>query len=177
MMQQRLDGLRQQQKLGTDFFFHYAHASKRVKTAFFDALVDVPFTARIIVVDKPKLPDGWRRVRGQRTIERLVAEAVVRSGRESIENAVLIFDGSRRETKTIQGIRVAVSRLCEQCELDYRLKRVTARPAAEADRLQVADMISGAALDEVTGSVSGYLTRGLKKLEIIRMPEKENRPG
>jgi hypothetical protein len=177
MMQRRLDGLRKQQNLAAEFFFHYADASKRVKTAFFDALSEVPFAARVIVGDKAELPDSWHRMRGQRTVERFVAEAVVEAGREMVENAVLIFDGPRRETKTIQGIRVAISHLFEERELDYRLKKVTARPAIEEDGLQVADMICGAALDEATAGSPGYLARLGKKVEIIRVPEKENRPG
>lgn len=185
LMQQRLDGLRKQQRLAPDFFFHYTNASKRVKPAFFEVLIEVPFTARVIIVDKAELPDSWHRtpsssggrMRGQRTIERFVAEAVVEAGREIVENAVLIFDGPRRETKTIQGIRVAISHLFEEQELDYRLKKVTARPAVEEDGLQVADMICGAALDEATEGSLGYLARLGKKLEIIRVPKKENRPG
>ena len=70
-----------------------------------------------------------------------------------------------------------ISRLFEKRELDYRLKKVTARPAAEEDGLQVADMIAGAALDEATGGSHGYLARLGEKLEIIQVPEKENRPG
>jgi len=177
VMQQRLDRLRNQRRLATDFHFHYADASKLIKPAFFDALVDVPFTARVMVVNKAELSDPWRRMRGQRMIEHFVAEAVVGAGRERVEKGVLIFDGPRRETKTIRGIRVAISRLFEKRELDYRLKKVTARPAAEEDGLQVADMIAGAALDEVTGGSHGYLARLGEKLEIIQVPEKENRPG
>lgn len=67
--------------------------------------------------------------------------------RKVVENAVLIFDGPRRETKTIRGIRVAISRLLEERELGYHLKKVTARPSTKEDGLQVTDMIAGAALD------------------------------
>lgn len=55
--------------------------------------------------------------------------------------------------------------------------KVTARPALEEDGLQVADMIAGAALDKTTGSSPGYLERLGEKLEIIHVPQKENRPG
>jgi hypothetical protein len=160
-----------------NIYFHYADASKLVRPAFFDTLVKVPFMATAIVVDKVALPETWHRMRGQRMVEHFVAEAVVGARRERVENAVLIFDGPRRETKTIRGIRVAISRLLEKRDLDHRLKRVTARPSAEEDGLQVADMIAGAALDEATGSSHGYLARLGEKLEIIHGPGKENRPG
>jgi len=177
VMRQRLDTLRKQRRLATDFHFHYADASKLARPAFFDALAVVPFMVRVMVVDKIELPDPWRRMRGQRIVGHFVAEAVVGAGRERVENGVLIFDGPRTETKTIRGIRVAISRLFEKRELDYRVKRVTARPAAEEDGLQVADMIAGAALDKATGSSHDYLAGLGEKLEIIQVPEKENRPG
>ena len=177
VMREGLSMLRQRQGLAQDFYFHHADTSRLVKPFFFEALADVPFTARVIVVDKPVLPGLWRRMRGQRVIEHFVAEAVVGARREVVENAVLIFDGPRRETKTIRGIRVAISRLFEERELDHRLKKVTARPAVEEDGLQVADMIAGAALDEATGGSHGYLERLGEKLEIVRVLEKENRPG
>lgn len=110
-------------------------------------------------------------------IEHFVAEAVVGAGKELAENAALIFDGPRRETKTIRGIRIAISRLLEARELHYRLKRVTARPAAEEDGLQVADMLAGMALDEATGDAHGYLVQLGEKLEIIHVLAEENRPG
>lgn len=122
MIQQGLEVLRKQQKLVADFHFHYAEASKLVKPVFFNALVDLPFTGRVMVVDKAGLSDPWRRMRGQRMIEQFVAETVVGTRREMVENAVLVFDGRRRETRTIRGIRVAVSRLFEERELEYRLK-------------------------------------------------------
>ena len=110
-------------------------------------------------------------------IEHFVAEAVVGAEREQVEKAVMIFDGPRRETKTIRGIRVAISRLLRACELEYRLKKVTARPAAEEDGLQVADMIAGMALDEVTGGTPGYLEQLKEKLEVVHVPGKENLPA
>ena len=177
VMRQRLDTLRKQRRVAADFHFHYADASTVVRPAFFDALADVPFMAKVTVVEKAELLEPWRRMRGQRMIEHFVAEAVVGAGRERVENGVLIFDGPRRETKTIRGIRVATSRLFEKRELNYRLKKVTARPAAEEDGLQVADMIAGAALDEATGNSHDYLARLGEKLEIIHVSEKENHPG
>ncbi len=51
----------------------------------------------------------------------------------------------------------ADARRSAQSALKYRLKKVTARLAAEEDGLQVADMIAGMALDEVTGGTPGYL--------------------
>lgn len=176
-LRQRLKELRQERKVRPGFHFHYADASKKVRPGFCAMLVDAPFTARATIVDKAALPDSWRRVRGQRVIERFVAEAVVGAERERVENAVMVFDGPRRETKTIRGIRVAISRLLEARGLGYRLKKVTARPAAEEDGLQVADMIAGMALDEVTGGTPGYLEQLREKLEVIHAPEKENRPG
>jgi len=159
------------------FHFHYADASKKVRPAFCSMLVDVSFSARAIIVDKAALPDSWRRVRGQRLIEHFVAEAVVGAERERVEEAVMIFDGPRRETKTIRGIRVTISRLLQTRELEYGLKKVTARPAAEEDGLQMADMIAGMALDEATGGTPGYLKPLGEKLEVIHVPEKQNRPG
>ena len=177
MMQRGVDTLRQQRGLAASFHFHYTDASRLVRPAFFDTLVGEPFAGRVIIVDKMALPDHWRRMRGQRMIRYFVAEAVVGAGREYIENGVLIFDGPRRETKTIRGIRIAISRLLEDRGMDCWLKKVTARPAAEEDGLQVADMIAGAALDEAMGSTHGYLTQLGEKLEIVHAPEKENRPG
>ncbi len=177
VVRQGLKDFRREREVGARFHFHYADVSKKVRSAFCAMLVDVPFTARVIVVDKGALPDVWRRVRGQRMIEHFVAEAVVGSEREVVESAVVIFDSPRRETKTIRGIRVAISRLLEARELEYRPKKVTAWPAAEEDGLQVADMIAGMTLDEMTGGTPGYLKQLREKLEVIHVPGKENRPG
>jgi hypothetical protein len=61
--------------------------------------------------------------------------------------------------------------------LAYRLKKVTARPAAEEAGLQMADMIAGAALDDAGGSSHSYLAQLGNKLEIVYISEEENRPG
>ena len=61
--------------------------------------------------------------------------------------------------------------------LCYRLKKVTARPAAEEDGLQMADMIAGAAWDAVGAVAPGYLAQLKEQLEILHVPDIKNRPG
>lgn len=177
LIQQKLALLRQQRQMSPDFHFHYADAPRRVAQAFFEAVRDVPFSARVTVVDKAVLPDTWRRMPGQWMVEHFIARTIMGARAAWVEDAVLIFDGSRRETKTIHGIRAAISHLFAERGLAYRLKKVTARPAVEEAGLQMADMIAGAALDDAGGRSRSYLPQLGNSLELVYVSEEENRPG
>ena len=176
-MQQRLALLRQQRRLSPHFHFHYADVPRRVAQAFFEAVRDAPFSARATVVGKAVLPDTWRRMPGQWMVEHFIARTIMGARAEWVEDAVLIFDGPRRETKIIHGIRATISHLFAERELAYRPKKVTARPEAEEDGLQMADMIAGAAWDEIGGVAQGYLAQLKEQLEIVYVPDIKTTPA
>ncbi|PKO21129.1 MAG: hypothetical protein CVU38_16345 [Chloroflexi bacterium HGW-Chloroflexi-1] len=176
-IQQAVRRFRRERQVSESFYLHYTDASNKLRLAFCSALSGMPFAARIVIVNKAALSDTWRRMGGQGLIEHFVAEAVVGASRESVEDAVLIFDGPRRETRAIRGIRVAISRLLEEREMGYHLKKVSARPAVEEDGLQIADMLAGAALDSVAGAMRGCLAQLGNQVEILYVPGEKNRPG
>lgn len=176
-LQDGLDRLREQWELGKGFYFHYVEASSKVRPAFFRVLVSLPFQARVLVVDKPRLSASFRTLGGQKIIQHFVAELVVGLPREMTEGATLIFDGHRRETRVTRGIRVAISHLQKERGLDYHLKRVLPCSLIEEDGVQIADMIAGAALDQVDGTRDVHWRTLGRKVEIVPVPGKENRLG
>lgn len=176
-LQDDLDRLRERRELGKGFYFHYVEASSKVKPVFFHVLASLPFQARVLVIDKPKLSAPFRTMGGQKIIQHFVADLVVGLPREMAEGATFIFDGHRKETKVTRGIRVAISHLQKERGLDYRLKRVLPRPLTEEDGVQIADMIAGAVLDKVDGTGDVHWQTLGRKVEIIHLPGKENRLG
>ncbi len=167
-----LASLRQRWGLKQGFVFHYIKASRKIKPAFFKTLADTTFTAKVLVVDKPQLPHPFWKMPGQRVVNHFIAELVVGAPKEVVEGANLIFDEQRDATKIIRGLRVAISAQLRIRKFDYYLKKVTARPAKDEDGIQVADMIAGAAFEEVMGKRASHLQSLSGKIELIYHPPK-----
>ncbi|MBI3242239.1 MAG: DUF3800 domain-containing protein [Chloroflexi bacterium] len=153
-----LKKLRDDYRLGSNFYFHFKNASELIKPAFFSLLAQTDITAVALRVDKPALGQDWRKMRGDDLVAHFVAETVAEMPAESIDNAVLLIDGSRDEVALQQRIRIAVSDKLRRVGSTL-LKDIRVRPAREEDGLQVADMLAGATASEHIGdnALLGYL--------------------
>lgn len=139
-----LSQLRRDYALAGNFHFHFASASELIKRPFFECLAKTDISGIVLRVNKLRLGQDFRRMRGDELIASLVAETVSHLSAQMIDRGVLMVDGSRDETALTQGIRVATSTKLRSIGTTY-LKQVRVRPAREEDGLQVADMLAGAA--------------------------------
>ncbi len=171
-----LAALRRERRVGPDFHFHYAAASRDLRRSLPLVLRDLPFTSRVVVADKRRLPEELRGLRGNGLIGRLIAEVVVTEDDEVIEGATLLVDGDRREAKTLSALRQAISRLRRERGVIHGPAAVKARPASQEAGLQVADIVAGIAYREGSGRPSG-LSALSARIRTVELPEKENRPG
>ncbi|MBM3302409.1 MAG: DUF3800 domain-containing protein [Deltaproteobacteria bacterium] len=157
--------------LSSLFEFHYKQTPPRLRELFFDALVDVPVSAKILVVHKPALPRSFARMREPELYGHFVADLILRTGQTVVEGAYLLVDAQRSDVVLVWGIRVAISRALEEAGVAYRLKKVKARPAKEEEGLQIADMIAGAMLDRLEGKRE-YVTKLEERLRVWHYPPK-----
>ncbi|MBI4317404.1 MAG: DUF3800 domain-containing protein [Chloroflexi bacterium] len=148
-VREALSGLRRKRRLPEGFALHYTSAGRSLRLAIADLLANLSVAVRVVVVDKAALGASWHRMKGWELTERFIADAVVGARQEQLEDALVIVDGARRDTRQLSRIRVALSRLCAQRRPGCHLGRVKARPAAEEDGLQVADAIAGMALEGI----------------------------
>ena len=176
-LQQTLSRFREEMALRPDYEFHFTNTVPGLRLAFRRALVELPVTARVIVLDKERLAANRRQISGGQLIGWIVAEAVVGADREMVEGAALLVDGRRGDTKTVAGLRAEISSLCRERKLPYPLSKIRVRPAADEPGLQVADMVAGMTMREAGGGEQWHLARMRERMEVLHLPETENRPG
>ena len=162
---QPLANLRRDYKLGKHFHFHFTNASRLIKRPFFNALAPTAFAGVVLRVDKSTLSHQWRKMRGTELVSRLVAETASQLSSELINEAVLLVDGSRKESRLRNQMRVAVSAKLRANSAS--LADLVMRPAREEDGLQVADMLAGASASNHIGdnALLGYLGDKVKLID------------
>lgn len=114
--------LRTERGLYKAYEFHHAHIPKTERAAFFDALPRAGFKAWVLVVDKRRLPENFKRRDQYDLLGEFIAVLADQLPAEAVENALVLIDAHTTTTELTRSIRVAISRALRARQTQPRIK-------------------------------------------------------
>jgi len=160
-----LMSLREQLGLPGVFEFHFAETSIAVRMAFFVTLLNLPWNAVVLLVDKRELPGEFKKMQEPVLYGHFISYLVADAPLSVVRVKRLLVDESRKQTQLLRGMRIAMSPVLRARGIQQTPK-VRGEPAHRWDGLQLADMLAGAVVARET-SGRNYL-RGLRNLRVHR---------
>lgn len=142
-LRKALETFRNQHRLpeAWEFSFHDI-TSLRLKEQVFAALSTLPFTARVIVVDKRRLPELFR-VMPRRSFYTFFLSELIRCIPEAErQEAILVLDEFDRAGKTVADL----GRILKVRQIRRGFKKIEGKRSRGEPLIQVADLIAGAVL-------------------------------
>lgn len=146
------------------FVFRHVGCSDAAHRVFYDAIAEVPFTARLLIV--PPVPRGVS-IRGHEEIRLAVVQLVLDCPEAVVAKQRLFIDLERRDSKQVRELRTRVRR--ELGAIGRRtFENIQPCPdhRSEGGIVQFADMLAGE-LREYRGIEGPYLPQLRQKLIVV----------
>ncbi len=158
--------LRKARGLPGNYEFHYTHASRNTRRAFFAAVEKVSFEAIVLVVPKREVPSALAR-RDQYTLyEQFVGELAAWVPVARFKGAVVYMDARSTRNEIVRAVRRGISAARRARGVRRGPRKVRGKPAHAEDGLQLADMIAGAVVEREEGE-QDYLRDMEERIEVI----------
>lgn len=160
----QLTQLRQAFHWPAGFEIKYYRMKPRQKDIFFAAAQSLPFKARVVYLDKERVPGDFAKLNGQDLTIELITRLVLRVPELDLANDMLIADGATKAFR--QALRARLS-------LEYRMagrvrpfSAIQGASSRSEDGLQLADMIAGATRAYLSGEApTHYKTFAAKVMD------------
>ncbi|MDP1546125.1 MAG: DUF3800 domain-containing protein [Anaerolineales bacterium] len=149
-----LADLRKQLSLSLNFEFKYHKTTNIQKDLFFNEVTEIPFRARIAVLNKTRAGRLFDTHSSHDMIIEILVGLTLRASELDISNDILIVDGATPAFR--KNLRVKFS---ERCKLESRIrpfKNIIGADSKNEDGLQLADMIAGAVRVHAMGTSSRH---------------------
>lgn len=148
---QRITLLRRELAIPPDFEFHFSETPKRIKEAFFKAVVPYNFFYLAITINKGALyGEGFR---FKNSFYKYTCNLVFENAKSHLDNAVVVFDGSgSRQFK--RQLETYLKRKINEGN-SARIKKVKVQDSASNNLIQLADMVCGAVSQSLKHSKKG----------------------
>jgi hypothetical protein len=160
--------LRVRRGLHKTYEFHYSHIPEVERTAFLEALREASFQAWLLVVDKRRLSENFKRRNQYDLLGKFVAVLADRLPADMAAGATMVIDAHSPASRLTRAIRVAISDTLRTSAIQPGIRRVRARPAHCEDGLQLADMLAGAVVES---RIRGKMSRLTGRIMIIQFEE------
>lgn len=142
--------------------FKYTKTYPAVKDAFMEAVAKTSFTGIVVIYDKEAMNPPWAWGKNDDLLAQLLMRGLSHLPRAAIENAKMMIDGDAETKKVGRIVRRMLSHDAVARGLDYRIAGITTGDSRQHAPLQLADMISGAAVE--TWQRGMQWTPGLRKV-------------
>ena len=146
--------LRQELNLAEQFEFKYHKTTNLQKDRFFSEVVEIPFRARIAILNKTLIGRQFENNSPSGIIIDLIVGLAFRASELDISNDILIVDGATPSFR--KELRVQFSQRCKQEKRLRPFKNIIGADSKKEDGLQLADMVAGAARVHAMGNTSQY---------------------
>jgi len=137
---QRITLLRQELAIRAHYEFHYSETPKKIKEAFFKAVVPYNFFYLAITINKAALyGEGFK---FKNSFYKYACNLVFENAKAHLENTIVVFDGSgSRQFK--QQLQTYLKKKINE-EESSRIKKVKVQDSVTNNLIQLADMVCGA---------------------------------
>ncbi|MFH1385851.1 MAG: DUF3800 domain-containing protein [Patescibacteria group bacterium] len=161
----RIDLLRRELRLSSDYEFHFYHNSNRIREAFFKAVLPYQFFYYGIVINKEKLFGGG--FKNKESFYKYSAGLLFENAKEKLNNATVVIDESGRELFKYQ-LASYLRQKTNNANGRKCIKKVKMQDSKRNNLLQLVDMISGAINRSLISSKKNkdYYRRIIKPREI-----------
>lgn len=149
-----LVSLRQELNLSPYFEFKYHKTTNFQKDRFFAEIEEIPFRARIAILNKVKTGKLFENYSPPELVIELIIGLALRASELDISNDILIMDGATPSFR--KNLRVRLSERCKQEDRIRPFKNIIGANSKNEDGLQLADMIAGAIRVHAIGSASQH---------------------
>jgi hypothetical protein len=142
-LERSLASVRLERGLPPDYPFKFKNAREAIRAPFFRAMRDCPVTVHLLHIDKRQWPRSFlTSTRGADRINHSIVELIRRCAAEFVGGQVLLIDGKKDETPTLEMARKALRQaMSEQRRDSFRKVRMIADDREAV--IQVADMFAG----------------------------------
>ena len=165
-----LESVRWMFHLPVAFEFKYYRTKPRQKIAFFEAVGDVPFRVRAVVVHKAEFIRGLNTQSGADFTIRFIVGLTLRSSELDIANDYLVVDGATRAF--LQTLRIRFSYESRRLGRVRPFEKIVGGRSSSNEELQLADMIAGAVRQYVSGEdTTCYRMFASKIVDLWQIPE------
>lgn len=138
--EQRITLLRRELGVANDFEFHFIQTPRRIKEAFFKAVVPYNFFYLAITINKEALySEGFK---FKDSFHKFTCSLVFENAKPHLDHAIVIFDGSGSRQFKLELERYLKKKINE--EEAFRIKKVKVQDSGKNNLIQLADMVCGA---------------------------------
>lgn len=149
-----LADLRRELNLAASFEFKYHKTTNFQKDRFFSEAIEIPFRARIAILNKTLAGRQYENYSPSALIIELIIGLTLRASELDISNDILIVDGATPSFR--KDLRVKFTQRCKQEKRLRPFKNIIGADSKKEDGLQLADMVAGAARVHAMGNTSQY---------------------
>lgn len=149
-----LVALRQELNLSPYFEFKYHKTTNFQKDRFFSEIEEIPFRARIAILDKVTIGRLFEKYSPSDLVFELMIGLTLRASELDISNDILVMDGATPSFR--KDLRVRFSERCKQNGRIRPFKNIIGADSKKEDGLQLADMVAGAVRVHATGNPSRH---------------------
>lgn len=164
-----LSRLRARLRLSPEFTFKHLGSAHRARKVFFSTLVDIPFTAHALVIDKlvDRDADYFKQNTGPRQLTNAIIELIDHCPSQIVGGGTLLVDLPRRELNYIRELRTLVRKhLRANGRKSFHNIRPCPDHRLDGTIVQVANMIAGELYER--GEVAGpYLPPISHRITVI----------
>lgn len=161
--------VRQKFHFPATFEFWYHKTTLAHKTAFFEAIQQLPFRVRAAVVRKADLSERFTQMSGPDFMVELTTQLILRASPLDIGGDVLIIDGATPALR--RALRIRLSQACRLMKRPRPFAKIVSGDSRREDELQLADMVVGAVTQFVAGTERRhYQTFADKVVDLWQMP-------
>lgn len=161
-----LSRLRAHLSVPAHYEFHFAVNPERIRSAFFDALVSLPWDGAVFLIDKRQLDSDFRQLTESEFYGFAVASLFTFASLSLLQSKRILVDDREKHSARLSAIRADSSPVLRARGLQ-RTPKMRGEPAKKWDGLQLADMLAGAVVERETGE-EDYLRDLTVSCEIYR---------
>lgn len=150
--------VRKQFHFSPSFEFKFHNTKSRHHAAFFEAMRNMPFRVRAVVIDKMHVDAKWKNLSGEELRVELIVQLVMRVNQLDLANDILMIDGAT--PLLCRQVRIGLTKAYKQSRRVRPFNKIVGGRSNSVDALQVADMVAGSirryVVDEETDLYSSF---------------------